>query len=236
MSSKIEVQTRNNSGGGLSEFIISNKMKQNYKMSFVITMEEEKTKCFFEESLINSPNKDTDKYTFFKQELFLKNEKINNKNETIKEEITKKTIQIVKIPKEKNFISNALVSYYQLWKTKLSLMVVITTLGSYYSIHQSLDSTSLWLSLGTFLQAGCANSLNQLFEIERDKKMNRTKMRPLCLDKISKTHATLQAIVVGLLGSWILYEKTNTTTTMLGVANIFIYSMIYTPLKVECHF
>jgi len=62
--------------------------------------------------------------------------------------------------------------------------------------------------------------------------MNRTKNRPLCLNKISKTHALIQSIFFGALGTYILYKKTNTTTSLLGLSNLFLYSFIYTPSKV----
>eukprot|EP01080_Neovahlkampfia_damariscottae_P003449 gene3449-6098_t len=213
-------------------------------MSFVITMddanvEEKQTSCFFEESLSNLPSKTKDKIKFSilnKEEIHLRKEKKDENQIISSEEISTKKIQIVKIeiPKseeENNFIVNSLRSYYQLWKSKLSLMIVVTSIGAYFSIAQKLDTKSLWLSLGTFLQSGSANSLNQLFEIERDKKMNRTKNRPLCLNKISKIHTILQAIFFGGLGTYILYDKTNTTTSLLGLANLFLYSFVYTPSK-----
>ena len=144
------------------------------QISFVITMDriEDKelesnnnngsgsgTSCFFEESLSNLPSKTKDKIKFSilnKEEISLKKEKKDENQIVISsEEISTKKIQIVKIEiptnekKEKmNFISNSLLCYYQLWKTKLSLMIVVTTIGAYFSISQKLDSTSLWLSLG----------------------------------------------------------------------------------------
>ena len=142
------------------------------QISFVITMDriEDKelesnnnngsgTSCFFEESLSNLPSKTKDKIKFSilnKEEISLKKEKKDENQIVISsEEISTKKIQIVKIEiptnekKEKmNFISNSLLCYYQLWKSKLSLMIVVTTIGAYFSISQKLDSTSLWLSLG----------------------------------------------------------------------------------------
>lgn len=126
---------------------------------------------------------------------------------------------------------NYLVEYLQLWKAKLSFMVVVTTIGSYLCIENKIDGKCLWLGLGTFLQAGCANSINQVMEVNLDSLMNRTKQRPLVLNKLGKLHAIIQAILVGGVGTWILYDKCHPWTSYLGVLNILIYDFIYTPLK-----
>lgn len=126
---------------------------------------------------------------------------------------------------------NYFLEYLQLWKAKLSFMVVVTTIGSYLCIENKLDKKSFWLGLGTFLQAGCANSINQVMEVKLDAMMNRTKQRPLVLNRIGNLHAILQAITVGGLGTWILYDKCHPYTAYLGVLNILIYDFMYTPLK-----
>jgi protoheme IX farnesyltransferase len=87
------------------------------------------------------------------------------------------------------------------------------------------------LACGTFLQAACANSFNQVFETNRDSIMTRTKNRPLPTRRISKTHAIIQAIVAGSAGTALLLKYTNPLTASLGFANIFIYAGVYTPLK-----
>jgi len=116
----------------------------------------------------------------------------------------------------------------------LSSLVVFTTLGGYYaSGGKILDwKSTLALTTGTFLQAACANSLNELYEVDRDKIMTRTRNRPLPTGRISKGHALLQAIITGVGGSYLLYRFNNPLTCALGVANIVIYAGVYTPLKV----
>lgn len=75
-------------------------------------------------------------------------------------------------------------------------------------------------------------SFNEIIEVERDKIMARTKNRPLCTNRISKFHAILQAVTVGAAGTWLLYKLTNPLTALLGLANIIIYTSVYTPSKV----
>lgn len=125
--------------------------------------------------------------------------------------------------------------YAELWKTRLSSLVVMTAIGAFYSDGgwSKPWSHHLSLSVGTFLQAACANSLNEIIEVERDSIMSRTKKRPLPTKRISKVHATAQAVFVGSLGTYLLYKHNNPTTAYLGLANIFIYAFVYTPLKVR---
>lgn len=124
--------------------------------------------------------------------------------------------------------------YLELWKTRLSSLVVITTAGGYYAsggFQQGSWQEQVGLLGGTFLQAACANSLNEIFEVERDSIMARTKHRPLPTNRISKTHASVQALLSGVLGTFVLYRYTNGLTAALGAANIFFYAGVYTPLK-----
>lgn len=142
---------------------------------------------------------------------------------------------------------NLFKNYMLLWKSRLSLLIVFTTLASYCCSRDSTtisttNSTELALSsgkkssllalcFGTFLQSGCANTLNELMEVERDRIMNRTKNRPLPTNSISMRHAAIQAAVVGSLGTFILGQYCNWNTALLGFLNIGIYAGIYTPLK-----
>lgn len=124
--------------------------------------------------------------------------------------------------------------YYELWKTRLSSLVVFTTLGGYYASGGAIGDwrTILALTGGTFMQAACANSLNQLMEVERDRMMTRTTNRPLPTNRISKFHTLLQSVIMGVGGSYLLYKYNNPLTSALGVANIVIYAGMYTPCKV----
>ncbi|EFC48109.1 predicted protein [Naegleria gruberi] len=140
--------------------------------------------------------------------------------------------------------------YYELWKTRLSALVVFTAAGGYYAANKihlisaerdeilqlinasSSSSTSvIGLCVGTFLQSASANSFNEIIEIERDKLMSRTFNRPLPRNKISVTHAITQAVITGAAGTYILNKYTNKETALLGLANLLLYVCVYTPTK-----
>ena len=73
--------------------------------------------------------------------------------------------------------------------------------------------------------------LNQLLEIGRDAKMQRTCNRPLPAGAISRRHAFLFAMTATAAGLGILNELVNPLTALLGLLNVLIYVLVYTPLK-----
>lgn len=142
--------------------------------------------------------------------------------------------------------------FKELWKTNLSGMVAMTAYvgrglvpntevpilmkilpenGSlvYNTVRQLLPGVLFFT--GTFLLSGASITINQIMERERDKLMIRTQKRPLPTQRISVIGASASAVVVGLSGAGLLYISSNTLTTALGVANLLIYTTMYTPLK-----
>ncbi|KAF0975022.1 hypothetical protein FDP41_005775 [Naegleria fowleri] len=151
--------------------------------------------------------------------------------------------------KKKGLFRHYLRCYYELWKTRLSSLVVFTAGCGYYAanklhvISEEKDeiiklvssspsrSSVVGFCIGTFLQAASANSFNEILEIERDKLMKRTFNRPLPRNKIGVPHAITQAVVAGAAGTFILYKYTNKETALLGLANLLLYVCVYTPTK-----
>jgi protoheme IX farnesyltransferase len=124
-------------------------------------------------------------------------------------------------------------SYLELSKIRLTGMVLITAaVGFVLGSPGPLDFARLgWTILGTGLAAAGASAFNQLLEIRRDAVMRRTRGRPLPSGQISALHGLLFAMVASLAGVGVLNELVNPLTAFLGLANIVIYAMIYTPLK-----
>lgn len=155
----------------------------------------------------------------------------------VEENSSKKHITVPVDQNEGRAIRSSLLHHYmQLWKTRLSLLVVFTAMGSYCCTRSGSGarrSSLIALCLGTFLQAGCANSLNEMMEVDRDRIMNRTMHRPLPTGSISMQHAAVQSVVVGATGTFILGRYCDWNTALLGCANIGIYAGVYTPLKVR---
>ena len=64
--------------------------------------------------------------------------------------------------------------------------------------------------LGIALCAASAAAINQVFDRETDAAMTRTDQRPLPQGELSATHASIFALVIGILGAIILYFFVNT--------------------------
>src|SRR5437870_12094615 len=81
------------------------------------------------------------------------------------------------IPAEKGWLA----IYTELFKARLTTLVLLTTLAGYYlGFRGRLDYLLMFHTLlGTALVAGGASALNQLLEREHDGKMRRTRDRPL---------------------------------------------------------
>jgi heme o synthase len=123
--------------------------------------------------------------------------------------------------------------YLELSKIRLTAMVLVTTaVGFILGSTGPMDYRRLvWTILGTGLAAAGASTLNQLLEIRRDALMRRTRGRPLPAGQVSPLAAFVFAMVTSAAGVGILNELVNPLTALLGLANILIYALIYTPLK-----
>lgn len=92
-------------------------------------------------------------------------------------------------------------------------------------------STFLMCSVGTGLLSCSANSINQFFETPFDAQMSRTKNRVLVKGFLTPLHAVGFATVAASSGLAILGYGVNSLTASLGIANLVLYTCIYTPMK-----
>ena len=121
--------------------------------------------------------------------------------------------------------------FLQLTKFKLSLSVVFSSLISYLLGATTVDFKTLGLLfLGGYFMVGASNAYNQIVERDLDKKMDRTKNRPLPSGRISKEVAFVIATIFALSGIAILYTI-NEKSALFGAISIFLYVSAYTPLK-----
>lgn len=91
--------------------------------------------------------------------------------------------------------------------------------------------TLLSTTVGTLLCICSANTFNQMSEVPYDAQMLRTRNRVLVRRLLSPLHAFSFAATTGIAGVSILWTLVNPLTASLGLANIILYSFIYTPLK-----
>ncbi|XP_047946472.1 protoheme IX farnesyltransferase, mitochondrial-like [Salvia hispanica] len=123
--------------------------------------------------------------------------------------------------------------YWELSKARLSMLVVATS-GTGYILGSgsSIDYIGLCCTCaGTMMVAAAANSLNQVFEVKNDARMNRTRLRPLPSGRITRPHAVMWASSMGIAGTALLACEANMLAAGLAASNLILYAFVYTPLK-----
>jgi len=121
----------------------------------------------------------------------------------------------------------------ELTKVRIGFLNCTTTIiGFYLGAQGNIDYLLLsYLVIGTLLSSTGSSVMNNVFESESDKLMNRTKNRVLPTKKISINFAKFLGISFIFSGLLILYLKVNLLTCILSLFTIFSYLFLYTPLK-----
>ena len=126
-----------------------------------------------------------------------------------------------------------LLIYADLFKARLTLLVLLTTLVGFYLGSHGPANYPLLVStlLGTALVASGAAALNQLLERNYDRNMRRTEDRPLPSGRLQPQTVLLIGSVAAVVGLVCLAWAVNVTTCLLGAASLLSYLFVYTPLK-----
>jgi protoheme IX farnesyltransferase len=124
----------------------------------------------------------------------------------------------------------------ELTKPRITMFVVLTAfVGFAAGVKGPLATLDLPLLLhtllGTALVASGTSAFNQLVEVDLDRRMKRTKDRPLPAGKLGMREAFLFASALSLLGIAELFVFTNLITTALAFFTLTSYVFAYTPLK-----
>ncbi|HTL58050.1 MAG TPA: heme o synthase, partial [Candidatus Limnocylindrales bacterium] len=123
--------------------------------------------------------------------------------------------------------------YADLFKARLTLLVLLTTLvGLYIGTPGNFD---YWLMvntvLGTALMASGASALNQLWERKYDARMRRTQDRPLPTGRLQPQTVLTLGCILSVLGLFYLALTVNLLTSFIGATSLGAYLFLYTPLK-----
>lgn len=131
---------------------------------------------------------------------------------------------------------SALSDYAQLFKVRVTALIVITAWAGYYmgAAKTGVSSVS-WTLLNALWGIGltCAGSaaLNEVLERKIDARMKRTRNRPLPAGRMDATTGLIAGVVATLVGSLSLAVTTNVLTGVLAFATAITYLALYTPLK-----
>lgn len=137
--------------------------------------------------------------------------------------------------KSRNIVFLKVAAYFKLLKFRLSFLVVFSAIFSYLMAPSitGVDPMQLvYLFLGGFMVTGASNVLNQVLEVEYDKLMSRTAMRPLPTGVVSPSEAVVYALLMGGGGILILgFMFEGWMPALLGIIALLSYAFVYTPLK-----
>lgn len=128
--------------------------------------------------------------------------------------------------------------YFQLIKFTLSFMVVFSTvvcflIAPYEKAGFTLPTLVLVLLLfvAGLCITGSANTINQVLEKDTDALMKRTASRPIASGRMSVREGYIFAFITGAVGVGMMWYFFNMSSALVGLASLFIYGFIYTPLK-----
>ncbi len=125
--------------------------------------------------------------------------------------------------------------YVTLTKPRLNFLVLLTTAAA-YSLGAGPDAPLLDLLhtlAGTFLVAGGASALNQVWERKTDRLMRRTQQRPLADNRLNATQGTLFGLLLTIIGASELAYFINPLSSIVALLTTASYIFFYTPLKLR---
>lgn len=89
----------------------------------------------------------------------------------------------------------------------------------------------LWAVLGTALSVAGANAMNMWMERDGDRRMRRTRGRPLPAGRMKPVVAFGYGATLGVVSTALLYAQVNAVTAALSAFAYLSYVLIYTPMK-----
>lgn len=125
--------------------------------------------------------------------------------------------------------------FVTLTKPRLNFLVLLTTAAA-YSLGAGPESTLIDLThtlIGTFLVAGGAAALNQVWERRTDRLMRRTQRRPLAAERMSPTTGTIFGVALTVIGAAELAYFINPLSASVALVTTASYIFFYTPLKLR---
>ena len=119
--------------------------------------------------------------------------------------------------------------YYSLTKPRVTYGNAITAVAGFLLASKGTIDWGLFLALtvGMTLVIASACVLNNYLDQDIDAKMTRTKTRALVQGVIPGRNAVMFSIVLGILGTVILFFFTNLLTTIVGILGFVVYVVLY---------
>jgi protoheme IX farnesyltransferase len=120
--------------------------------------------------------------------------------------------------------------YLSLAKPRVIMLHLLTAAAAMFLAGKGLPPLALFLStlVGGGLVAGASNALNCCLDIDLDRSMSRTRLRPLPAARLRPFQAWLLAAFLGGGGLLVLSLLVSWTTAFLALAALAYYILVYT--------
>lgn len=121
-------------------------------------------------------------------------------------------------------------TYVELTKPRIIELLLVTTIPAMVVAAQGWPGLDLVLValIGGALSAGGANVINQVYDADIDKLMNRTAGRPLPTDRVDPRYAMGFGLILGVAGFLVLTFGANLYAGLLSAVAFLGYTVVYT--------
>jgi protoheme IX farnesyltransferase len=125
----------------------------------------------------------------------------------------------------------------RLLRLRLSLLNAVSAAGGYLLFPADVHATAIIaVFCGVALLAAGGSALNQVMDMDLDRLMERTMLRPLPQGQLSPLSASLIGAAAVLAGLTLLGYFGGLKPVLFGAAALFWYLVVYTPLKRQTSF
>src|SRR5437868_890422 len=130
-------------------------------------------------------------------------------------------------------VRGRLLDFAELFKARLTLLVLLTTAAGFYLGAESPISYAALFHVvfGTAAAAAGAAALNQWWERKLDALMRRTRGRPVPAGRMRPAEALTLGVALSIFGVGYLGLASNVLSAALAAVTILVYIFGYTPLK-----
>ena len=117
-----------------------------------------------------------------------------------------------------------------LTKPRIISLLLVTTIAPMFITPAGLPTWGqlFWVTLGGYLMAGGANTINMWFDRDIDTRMTRTKLRPIACGRISAGFGLAFGVGLGIAAFAIFWYRVNELSAWLALAGLLFYVFIYT--------
>jgi protoheme IX farnesyltransferase len=117
-----------------------------------------------------------------------------------------------------------------LTKPRIISLLLVTTIAPMFITPAGLPTWGqlFWVTLGGYLMAGGANTINMWFDRDIDTRMTRTRLRPIPAGRVSAEFGLAFGVALGITAFAVFWYQVNELSAWLALAGLLFYVFIYT--------